>query len=217
MSQQPRISVLLAVFNTDFKWVRRAIDSVLRQDFQDFELIVVDDGSAQVHGNQLIDYCRTFEDKITYLRHLNRGQARSINRALSISSGEFITFLDADDEYKPDHLSKCLRAAKGHDLIASTTQTVVDTEEDHYVPHRNEQGQLIHVDDCILFATLFGKREVFEQMPFQVGYAADAHFYEHASRQYKVHKADLRTYIYYRNNPDSICAQQKQKQTQLSG
>jgi glycosyltransferase involved in cell wall biosynthesis len=46
MLKQVKISVLMAVFNTDFSYIKRAIDSVLIQDFQDFELIIIDDGST---------------------------------------------------------------------------------------------------------------------------------------------------------------------------
>jgi hypothetical protein len=70
-----------------------------------------------------------------------------------------------------------------------------------------ENNQLcIHVDDCILFATLFGKKEVFMNIPFHEKYAADSHFYEAASEIYNVKKVNLRTYVYYRNMPNSICS-----------
>ena len=60
------------------------------------------------------------------------------------------------------------------------------------------------MDDCILFATLFGKKEVFMQLSFKNMYAADMDFYERAQQLYSVQKVDLRTYIYYRNNKESL-------------
>lgn len=201
-----RVSVLMAVYNTDFSLVKRAIDSVLAQDIQDVELIVIDDGSTNNTQNQLLNYAIQHEDRVTYLRHANRGQSKSITRGVANSVGEFITILDADDEYKPNHLRACLQAISDADLIASTTETVVDTEEDYYVPDKQDHSQLVHVDDCILFATLFGKRDVFTDMKFQNRYGADAHFYETVAQKYRVKKVDLRTYIYYRNIPNSICS-----------
>lgn len=215
MEKQPQISVLMAVYNTDFFLVKRAIDSVLNQDFQDFELIIIDDGSYNGVQNQLLSYAEKYEDKIIYLRHKNCGQSKSINRGILNSRGEYITVLDSDDEYQSNHLRLCLREMKYNDLIASTTQTVVDREEDYYVPDKYDTSQLIHVDDCILFATLFGKKEVFANLKFQDVYAADAHFYEAASQKYIVKKLDLRTYIYYRNIPNSICAKMKRKNLTL--
>ncbi len=205
------ISVLMSVYNTDFILVKRAIDSVLSQDFQNFELIVIDDGSYMDVNNQLLSYVKKNELKITYLRHSNRGQSESINRGILNSNGKYITVLDADDEFKPHHLSSCLKEMHFTDLIASTTETIVDTIEDFYVPDKNDQLKYIHVDECILFATLFGKKEIFEEIKFQKKYAADAQFYESASMKYSVRKVNLRTYIYYRNIPNSICAQIKQK------
>jgi hypothetical protein len=57
-----------------------------------------------------------------------------------------------------------------------------------------------------LFGTLFGRRKVFTDLKFKSGFAADADFYEKAKKQYRVKKVDLKTYIYYRNVPNSICA-----------
>jgi len=205
----PKISVLMAVYDTDFSLIKRAIDSVLNQDFQNFEMIVIDDGSQNGTQNQLLNYVIQNESKISYLRHTNCGQSESINRGILNSTGEYITILDADDEYKPNHLSSCLNAIASLDLIASTTETIVDSLDDFYVPDKYDQSQLIHVDDCILFATLFGKKDVFMNLKFQKKYAADAQFYESASQRYEVKKVNLRTYIYYRNTPNSTCAKIK--------
>jgi glycosyltransferase involved in cell wall biosynthesis len=215
MIKKPKISVLMSVYKTDFSLVKRAIDSVLNQDFQDFELIIIDDGSHHLGLNRLVNYAEKYEDKIVYLRHSNRGQAKSINRGILNSVGEFITIIDADDEYKPNHLRYCLQEMYTTDLIASTTETIVDSDDDYYVPDQYDLMQLIHVDECILFATLFGRREVFSSIKFQDGFAADAKFYERAAQQFRVRKVDLRTYIYYRNIPNSICATIKKQNLAL--
>lgn len=199
----------MAVYDTDYFLIKRAIDSVLNQDFQDFEMIVVDDGSQNGTQNLLLDYIIENENKISYLRHTNCGQSESINRGILNSTGEYITILDADDEYKPNHLSSCLKAIDSLDLIASTTETIVDSIDDFYVPDKYDQSQLVHVDDCILFATLFGKKDVFRNLKFQKKYAADAQFYESAAQSYAVKKVNLRTYVYHRNNPNSTTAKIK--------
>ena len=199
----------MSVYNTDFTFVKRAIDSVFAQDFQDFEIILIDDGSTHELSNQLLNYAKLHSDKISYLWHKNRGQANSINRGILNSTGHFIAILDADDAYKPNHLRACLAEMQHADLIASTTHTIVDHEDDYYVPNKHDLSQLVHVDDCVLFATLFGKREVFVRVKFQQMYAADAHFYEHAAQYFSVRKVNLRTYIYYRNSPTSICTRLK--------
>ncbi|MDO9000630.1 MAG: glycosyltransferase family A protein [Bacteroidota bacterium] len=204
------VTILMAVKDAEFTLVKRAIDSVLNQDFKDFEFIVIDDGSVGDYKNDLLNYANQC-DKIKYVYHANCGQSESINKGVLMSSGKYIAIIDADDEYKVNHLTKCLQEMSGADLIASTTQTVVDREEDYFVPDKKNPSKLIHVDDCILFATLFGKKEVFEKVKFESRYAADALFFENASKKFKTQKVDLRTYIYYRNNPTSISAVLKEK------
>lgn len=205
----------MAVYNTDFLIIKRAIESLLNQDFSNFELIIIDDGSHNETHHLLLDYVQKHEDKITYMRHSNRGQALSINRGVLNSTGDYITILDADDTYKPHHLSSCLKEMEHADLIASTTETIVDNETDYYIPDRYDQTKVAHVDNCILFATLFGKREVFVNLPFQNTYGKDALFYDEAALKYRVKKVDLRTYIYYRNSTTSICSKIKSKYSQI--
>ncbi len=200
------ITVLITVYNTAIEFVKRAIRSVLNQDYQNFELIVIDDGSNMNTHQQLLAFIENTDEEIIYIRHSNRGQSKSIKCGVLSSKGKYIAILDADDEYQTNHLSGCLNEIKNHDLIASTTETIVDREEDYFVPDKYNINKLIHVDDCILFATLFGKKEVFETIGFENKYGADAHFYEQAEKQFKVKKLDLRTYTYYRNNPNSICS-----------
>jgi hypothetical protein len=101
------------------------------------------------------------------------------------------------------------------DLIASKTETITDQEEDYYLPDKYNLKNLIHVDDCILFATLFGKREVFLNLTFQGNYAADSDFYDRAAKEYKVKKLDFRTYIYYRNIPNSITSKMKKQNSMI--
>ena len=206
MLKQVKITVLMAVYNTNFFLIKRAIDSVLKQDFQNFELIIIDDGSENYNREDLMAYIEKHEAKIVYIRHSNRGQSESINRGVLNSIGEYITILDGDDEYKTNHLSACLKAVKNVDLICSTTETITDSIEDYFVPDKNDLTKLIHLDETILFGTLFGRKKVFNSINFISGFAADADFYEKASKQFKVKKVDLRTYVYHRNIPNSICA-----------
>lgn len=211
MLKKVKISVLMALYNTEFSHIKRAIDSVLQQDFNDFELIIIDDGSNDSNRKSLLKYVEKHEDKLIYIRHSNRGQSASINRGVLNSVGEFITIIDSDDEYKPHHLSSCLQEIENVDLICSTTETIVDSIEDYYVPDKNDHTKLIHLDDGILFGTLFGRKKVFETIQFKNGFAADADFYERAKKQFMVKKVNLRTYIYYRNMPNSICSTLKKQ------
>ncbi len=196
----------MAVYNTEFVYIKRAIDSVLAQDFQDFELIIIDDGSKENNRDMLLQYVEQHEDKLIYIRHHNQGQSASINRGVKNSNGQYITILDSDDEYKPHHLRACLAEIENLDLICSTTETIVNTDADYYVPDKDDHTQLIHLDETVLFGTLFGRKNVFHALQFKSGFAADADFFEKASALFRVKKVNLRTYIYHRTMPNSICA-----------
>jgi len=199
----------MTVFNTDFSYTKRAIDSVIKQDFQDFELIIIDDGSKANDRESLLNYIEKYEHKISYIRHSNRGQSESINRGVLYSLGEYITILDSDDEYKSNHLGLCLSQINELDLIHSTAETIVDNDNDYYVPDKNDLTKLIHLDDVVLFGTFFGKKEVFAKLQFKTGFSADSDFCDRATKLFNVKKLDLRTYVYHRNIPNSICAKMK--------
>ena len=78
----------MAVYNTPFDIVKRAIDSVLNQTFQDFELLIIDDGSTNDSQKLILEYAIEHENKITYLRHKNCSQSESINRGILLTNSE---------------------------------------------------------------------------------------------------------------------------------
>lgn len=71
----------MSINKTSLEVIKRAIDSVLNQDFPYFELIIIDDGSDNDTKNQILGYAIGHEDKISYKRHKNRSHSESINRA----------------------------------------------------------------------------------------------------------------------------------------
>ena len=200
-----KVSVVMSVYNRDFTLVKRAIDSVLHQDYGNFELLILDDGSNNQLGKQLLQYCSVNEDKITYIRHQNIGQGPSVNRGLQYCKGSFVGFIDSDDEYKPNHISECVsQMGNGYDLIASVTESIGSKEEDYWIPNKYNPNENIHVDDCIVFGTLFGKREIFDILKFNSSYSLDSDLFDRASELYKTKKLRLKTYIYHLGTKDGI-------------
>lgn len=205
------VSVLMTVYNQPFWYVQRAIDSVIKQAFNNVELLVIDDGSHHQLGSQIKQYLSTLTFPVEYFRHENIGQSQSINKYVMLCRGKYITIIDSDDEYKQNHLANCLQAIHGADLISSYTETIVRNEEDYYVPDKNDHTKLVHVDDCILFATLFGRKEVFNQLQFESKYSADSIFFEQSANIFRTKKANFRSYIYYRNVDNSVSATLKKQ------
>lgn len=102
-----RITVILPVFNQS-SFVRCAIMSVLRQSCADWELLVIDDGSAEDIKSVIADYLK--DSRITYYRNAqNEGLGYTLNRGISLAKGQYIAYLPADDIYFEDHLGSLLQ------------------------------------------------------------------------------------------------------------
>jgi glycosyltransferase involved in cell wall biosynthesis len=91
-----RFSVLIPVYNRQ-NYLQQTLDSVLQQTFQDFELIVVDDGST----DRSLEILASYADKITLLQQPNSGPEIARNRAAGAAQGEYLVFLDSDDYLLP--------------------------------------------------------------------------------------------------------------------
>jgi len=100
-----RVSIIVPLFNRA-KYIEAAIESALQQNYDDIEIIVVDDGSTD-GGDKLVENIATTKN-VHLVRHENNancGQSKSLNLALSLASGEYIAILDSDDLFLPGKLS----------------------------------------------------------------------------------------------------------------
>ena len=100
----PRVSIVIPTYNRSMM-VRRAIDSVLAQTFQDFEILVVDDGSTDDTRDALAAY----PESVRYVPQANQGPAAARNHGMRLARGDYIGFLDSDDLYLPHNLEAHLR------------------------------------------------------------------------------------------------------------
>lgn len=111
MSKEKLVSVIIPTYGRP-KLLSRAIDSVLKQNYQNIEIFVVDDNNPNTEERReteklMLKY--TTEKKVVYLKHdCNKNGAAARNTGLSRASGEYITFLDDDDEMLPNRISLCV-------------------------------------------------------------------------------------------------------------
>ncbi len=98
----PRVSVNIPCYNGE-KYIAEALQSVLDQTYQDFEVILVNDGSTDRTEEIIKGFC---DERIKYYYQENIGLARTRNRQLELSNGEFVAFLDQDDLWLPAKLEK---------------------------------------------------------------------------------------------------------------
>ena len=103
MTAMPTVSVVIGTYNSA-RWLGATIDSVRRQTFQDWELVIVDDGSTddtrRVVGGHADD------PRIRYVFQTRAGRSAARNRGIAMSSGPLVAFLDADDLWRPEKLAK---------------------------------------------------------------------------------------------------------------
>ena len=113
--KSPLLSVIIPIYNSQ-QTLARCIESVINQDFEDFELILVNDGSI----DQSLEVCYAYSQKdsrIKIINKLNEGVSSARNIGLLETSGEWITFIDSDDWIYPDTFSAMIDFSRDVDLV----------------------------------------------------------------------------------------------------
>lgn len=138
-----KISVLVPVYKVE-PYLRRCIDSVLRQDFQDWELILVDDGSPDNCPTICDEYAQR-DKRIKVIHKQNGGANSSRLAAFKEAIGEYLVFLDADDWLLDSALSTLYQAITsegGFDLVKCIVKRVSERGEEWIEHYQNEKGVL---------------------------------------------------------------------------
>ena len=99
------LKILLSTYNGE-KYLNQQLDSLFSQTYENFELIIVDDGSTDSTRDLIKSYT---DSRIVYLYQENKGVSASRNLALSKSKGDFIAFLDSDDNWLKEKLEKTVK------------------------------------------------------------------------------------------------------------
>lgn len=113
MAKNPAISIILPTYNRAHL-LPRAIQSVLNQDYQDWDLLIWDDGSTDETRQVVATYT---DERIKYYLETNHGAAYARNRAAEKASGDLLAFLDSDDEWIPEKLARQVAALNSHPEI----------------------------------------------------------------------------------------------------
>lgn len=116
-SLTPAISVIVPVYNTQ-KYIAECIESILSQDFNDFELILVDDGSTDESGKICDEYSNT-DPRIKVYHQTNGGVTSARKLGVKVSKGKWISFVDSDDTVKKDYLSKLYTSSDGVSIVSA--------------------------------------------------------------------------------------------------
>lgn len=209
------ISVIVPVYNTE-KYIHRCVNSILAQSFNDFELILVNDGSIDSSGEICNDYA-VKDGRIRVFHQQNKGQASARNFALdwifANSDSDYISFVDSDDWVHPHYLtllydamkhcdvriSQCLYTDKGENSFLSEHEPIDNARIISITP----EEQYIKYYSAVMWDKLF-HRSCWETIRFPEG-----QIYEDVAISYKLLFSESKmalvneTLYYYTINPTS--------------
>ncbi len=107
-SHFPKVSIILPTFNRA-RFMRQAISSIAQQEFRDWELIIIDDGSRDESASVIVKLSQEFQIPIRYWRQDNQGPAAARNFGLRNARGKYVAFFDSDDTWDTTHLLTCVK------------------------------------------------------------------------------------------------------------
>jgi glycosyltransferase involved in cell wall biosynthesis len=168
------VSVILPCYN-GAQWISRAIESILAQTYENFELVIVDDGSSDDSKTIIAPYL--YDERIRYIYTDNRGFSSAINRGIKESNGIFIGFIGQDDLWMPIKLESQLGYINKHiniDLLHSNYYSIDPKEriirvENAKTPDFSRKEEVIKrlfLNNFIGFETVLVKRQCFDKVGF---------------------------------------------------
>lgn len=218
--QQPIFSIIIPIYNTA-DYIKQAIDSVLVQDYDNYELILVNDGSK----DQSLDICLEYTERyphISLIHKHNSGISDSRNLAIKIAKGDYLLFLDSDDYWRDVHflseLSQIVKTKSPDFVLTSFSSLYQDNKIiSHLLPHPQITGDYAHDIKYLVnelyqgfVSTKVTKRQLIEQhqLYFPIGLKYEDVLWSIQlaaySQNYIFHKTDQ--YTYRRERIGSITA-----------
>lgn len=132
----PLVTTIIPAYNHE-KYVEKSLLSALEQTYQNLEIIVIDDGSSDGTAALIDKILResAHNRDVTFIRQVNQGLSKTLNKVLSLAKGEFVQFLASDDAYLPEKTAVCVQA------LMSTSDRVAAVYSDGYLI--NDQNEKI--------------------------------------------------------------------------
>ncbi len=145
----PAISVVMSVYNGE-KYAPEAVESILAQTFDDFEFILIDDGSTDRSKSLLEGYAKR-DERIRLVSRPNKGLTKTLNEGLGLARGEFVARMDADDVALPTRFEKQVAFLRGKPQCVCVGSRVLRidpygsplSESDHKLTHEEIDRQLM--------------------------------------------------------------------------
>ena len=219
---RPMVSIIVPIYNAE-QYLRRCVDSILNQEYTDYELLLVNDGSTDASG----DICEEYRDRdprVIVIQKENTGVSDSRNRALDRARGKYLQFLDSDDWITPDATRLFVRAAEeyGCDMVISDFYRVVgerlspkgDIEEEGVLTREEFAAHMMENPADFYYGVLWNKlyrRDIVEEhklrMDTDISWCEDFMFNLEYIRYAKVFYALHAPIYYYVKRKGSLASQ----------
>lgn len=162
LDEQPLVSVILPVYNTPADFLRRAVSSVQRQLYTNWEICVVDDASTDPAVERVLDECAAADPRVRVVRRSENGHiAAASNTALAMARGTWIVPLDHDDELAEHALAMGVLAAAEHPtaLLLYSDEDKIDQYGKRYIPFFRPDFDPLRLlgQNCLSHMTMFSR------------------------------------------------------------
>ena len=157
MNNHPIISIIIPLYNCE-KYIKQCLDTIFRQEMNesDFEVIVIDDGSKDSGYSLASEYAKRYQN-IIVIKQENQGVACARNNALEKATGDYVTFVDADDMLVSGSLGKLIKIAVENkaDIVKAAHKEVPEDAvcEDFSSSHDNSSIQIMTGEEAIVNVT----------------------------------------------------------------
>src|SRR3972149_11032387 len=223
MSSNPKISVIIPLYNHE-KYIREAVYSVLEQSIQDFELIIINDGSRD-KSEEVVKSIK--DDRIKYFYQENQGAHNTINRGIQLAQGEYVSILNSDDVYYKNRFEEALKVLESDSSIRAVFSHMefIDEKgdfirfsrgaEDNW-KDKNEGTSFKGKNDVVIdllagnflmtTSNLFCRRRVFKDIGYfsNLRYAHDYDFFLRLCSRFKVHVIESPLLKYRKHSSNTI-------------
>lgn len=144
-----KVSIIVPIYNSEL-YLTECIDSILNQDFTDWELLLIDDGSSDLSG-KICDSFASKDRRVRVFHRENSGVSVARNWGIFQAAGDYICFIDSDDMVTPDYLSSFWKDTVNTDLYMQGYQIVNDDKRVQDIVSFGEQGQIITKNEASVY------------------------------------------------------------------
>ncbi len=218
-----KISVIIPAYNSE-KYISSCLNSIINQSFDDFEVIVINDGSCDKTGEIALEYAKK-DKRIKYFSQKNKGPSSARNLGIKEAKGEYILFVDCDDWLNSDYLRELYGAIikNGSDIAVSNLIRKGKYKYKHRFNYKEEKTaqdlaqktKLLKVPLCCYATGKLYKKELVENQPFIDGvFFEDMMWLPEVIKKSKKIVTAPEAIYYYRVNNSSIVKKTPSKKKQ---